>query len=250
MKKFIRFTLRQLKRGAYFNFITQFYALCMGNKLIAQKAAAVLALLAAAIAQVDLALAIQRKSGYTEEITALNAQRHAFLVALKAAVKGFLGIASTQDDAKALLQLFKDYGIKRSMQIDQATGLFTNLLADLQGKFASAIKAMNLQTFVTNMKETNTKLQKAVEDRLDEANSNGTARLMEARKEADNLYHQVIEFIESLVRVEGEEKYTEFIDRANTLIKHYKQEVLGQKVTEKIPGSNNPGDDEEEPPQG
>ncbi|MDR0987942.1 MAG: DUF6261 family protein [Prevotellaceae bacterium] len=257
MTKFIKVTLKKFRRGTYFNFITQIYALFMGDPLVAKKAAQLLALFAVAIAHVDEALAIARKSEFTDEIAALNAQRHSLFAGLKAAVKALLRVASTQQDAKALLQLFKDYGIKRSLHIDEATGLFSNLIADLEGPFSKAVQAMNLRLLVSDLKEANSKLQQLSENRLSEANANGTARLADAREEADGIYHQLTELVEALVVTEGEAQYAEFIDRANTVIKHYKQQALGQKVTEKIPGTgdnNNGGGDgndgEEEPPQG
>jgi hypothetical protein len=236
----------------------QIYLLAMANPLIAKKLAKFLAELKEAIDQVDAALAIQRKSGFTEEINLFNDRRHSLLTALKGAVRGFLKVDNTQKEAKALVQLFKDYGIKRKMQISQATGLFSNLITDLEGPFAGAIKAMNLQSLVANLKEANNSLQQVSEERLDEANANGTARLAEARKRADEAYHRFIEALESLMLLEGEEQYIAFVDRLNTEIKYYKQQALGEKVTETIPGAggdnqdgNHSGDDgEEEPPQG
>ncbi|MDR0989557.1 MAG: DUF6261 family protein [Prevotellaceae bacterium] len=254
MKKFIGITLGKFNRGAYFDFMTKIYALLAANPQIAKKAAALLALFAAAIAQVDAALAIKRKSEYTAEIAELNVQRHALLAALKAAVRGFLHIASTQKEATELGQLFKDYGIRRKMQLNQATGLFSNLIADLEGEFAPSIKKMNLQTFVTNLKTANTQLQQLSEERLDDYNANGTARLVEARKNADAAYRQVLDYVEALVQVEGETNYAATIDRVNTEIKHFKQDALGDKVKDKIPGTGGDGqggdDGEEEPPQG
>lgn len=256
MKKIIRLTLSKFKRGAYFNFMMTIYMLAMSNKLIAQKAAKFLADLKIAIDEVDEALAIQRKSEFTEEIVTLNDRRHSLLAGIKGMARSLLKVDSTRDDAKALIQLFKDYSIKRSMQTDQATGLFTNLLTDLEGKFASSVKALNLQPQVTSLKEANTQLQKISEERLDAYNNNGTARLADARKKADEAYHRFVYAIESFVLLEGEANYTDFIDRMNTYIKHYKQEALGEKVKEKIPGNNdnqgggNSDGDEEEPPQG
>jgi hypothetical protein len=236
----------------------QIYLLAMANPLIAKKLAKFLTELKEAIDQVDAALAIQRRSPFTEEIKILNDRRHSLLTALKGAVRGFSKLDATIGGAKALTQLFKDYGIKRNMQISQATGLFSNLITDLEGPFAGAIKAMNLQSLVANLKEANNSLQQVSEERLDEANANGIARLAEARKRADEAYHRFIEAVESFMLIEGEEQYITFVDRLNTEIKYYKQQALGEKVTETIPGGedsnqdgNNSGDDgEEEPPQG
>ncbi|MDR0989596.1 MAG: DUF6261 family protein, partial [Prevotellaceae bacterium] len=183
------------------------------------------------------ALAVQRKSEITAAITALTRQRHALLSALKAGARGCLHIDSLQREATLLLQLFKDYGIARSMQINQATGLFTNLMADLEGKYAPLVQSMNLQLYVAGLQTANNRLQELSEARLDVYNSNGTARLASARKQADAAYYQLIRFVEALVLVGGAEAYTALIDRINTEIKHYKLEAVGGKVSEKIPAA-------------
>ncbi|MDR0989467.1 MAG: DUF6261 family protein [Prevotellaceae bacterium] len=256
MKEFLTLTLSKLNRGAYFNLLMTIYTLAMANKTVAQKAAKYLAALKLALDHVDEALAIVRKSELTERIVALNNQRLSFLASLKSVVKSLLKLDATAEDAKMLLHLFKDYGIKRGMQIDQLTGLFTNLIGDLEGKAAPAVKALKLQELVTDIKQSNEELKQLTKDRMDAQTKNGTGQLKTARAEADKALRDLFKIIESYVWVEGEAPYADFIDRVNAEIKHYKQEALGEKVKEKIPGNNdNQGaggndDGEEEPPQG
>ncbi|MDR0989008.1 MAG: DUF6261 family protein [Prevotellaceae bacterium] len=254
MRKIIKLAVSRLTRGAYFNFMMSIYTLAMSNKLVAQKAAKFLAALKLGIDHVDGALAIQRKSAFTEQISILNNRRHSLLTVLKGTARGFLKLDSTQEDAKTLLQLLKDYSIRRNMQIDAATGLFSNLIDDLEGKFAPAVKTLNLQQVVVDIKAANTELQQVVKERLDETTNNGTSRLIDARKETDKAYREFTEVVETLDMMDGGDTYADFIDHINVLIKHYKQEALGDKVKEKIPGGNNNDggndDGEEEPPQG
>ncbi|MDR0989038.1 MAG: DUF6261 family protein [Prevotellaceae bacterium] len=255
MNTFLKITLPKLKRGAYFNLMMTIYTLAMADKFIAQKIAPLLAAFKIALDQVDKALAIKRKSEYTDHIRALNEQRLTFLSSLKAAVNGFLKADPLSADALVLSHLFKDYNIKHGMQLDHLDGLFTNLITDLEGQAAAAVKALNLQTLVADIKKSHEALQQATKERMDETNENGTAQLKEARENADKIFHQITKVIEAYTITEGAEKYSNFIDRANTEIKHYKQEALGEKVKEKIPGNNDNqgggGDGgEEEQPQG
>ncbi|MDR0988719.1 MAG: DUF6261 family protein [Prevotellaceae bacterium] len=254
MNTFIKMTTSKLKRGAYFTFMMTIYTLAMSNKLIAQKAAQLLAAFKIAIDHVDDALAIRRKSEYTDQIAALNEQRLGFLASLKTAVKTFLKTEATAEDAKQLLQLLKDYGITSRMQLDQLTGLFDNLMGDLEGRAATAVKALKLQDLVADIKQSQEELKRLTKERLDESTENGIGRLKDARAQADALYHQLLKLIEVLADSEGRPEYIDFIDHANVIIKHFKQQALGEKVKEKIPGTDtNPGgndDGEEEPPQG
>ncbi|MDR0987900.1 MAG: DUF6261 family protein, partial [Prevotellaceae bacterium] len=166
-----------------------------------------------------------------------------------------LKLDGTAANAKFLLDIFKDYGIKRGMQLDRLTGLFANLIGDLEGKAAAAIQALGLQDLVKNIKQSQEELRQLSKERLDEANADGIARLKKARAKADKAYHDFTDMVEALALLGGDAAYTDFIDRANTEIKHYKQEVLGQKVTDKKPGNEdnpdqNGGDDDDDVPQG
>jgi hypothetical protein len=257
MDTFLRITLAELQRGAYFNFLMTIYTLAMANKQVAQKADKVLAALHIAITHVDDALAIQRKSEYTKQISQLNQQRLSLLGAMKRVVNSLHKLEATAADAEILIQLFKDYGISWSMQLDQLTGLFANLIDDLEGKAASSVKALGVKYLVTDLKQAQQELQRLSKERMDEHAENGIGRLKEARAEADKAYRNFIKLVEALVQVEGVELYAEFINRVNTEIKHYKQQALGEKVTQKIPGGdgnqnggNDNNDGEEEPPQG
>ncbi|MDR0989737.1 MAG: DUF6261 family protein [Prevotellaceae bacterium] len=255
MKKFLKLTTPRLKRGAFFSFMMSIYTLASANKLVSQKAAKFVEALHIALTHVDEALAVQRTSEYTRRIVSLNDQRMIFFSSLKKAVTPYLKNETTAPQAQLLLDIFKDYGIKRGIQFDQLNGLFANLITDLEGKAAAAVKALNLQSFVSNIKGLHTQILELAKERLDETDADGIARLKIARAQATEAYRQLLEVVESLALMDGTGAYDDFIDRVNTEIKHYKQDALGEKVSN-LPGGGNTGGggnsdgDEEEPPQG
>ena len=55
--------------------------------------------------------------------------------------------------------------------------------------------------------------------------------LKRARAATDKAYRQLVKMVNALVMVEGEEAYADFVAEQNSLIKRYKQQVLGQTVS-------------------
>jgi hypothetical protein len=56
-----------------------------------------------------------------------------------------------------------------------------------------------------------------------------------ARKKCNEAYRELLEVVNSLVLLEGETEYQDFIDYLNAQIVHYKREALSQKASAELP---------------
>ncbi|MDR0988341.1 MAG: hypothetical protein LBM06_02625 [Prevotellaceae bacterium] len=56
--------------------------------------------------------------------------------------------------------------LPRNIPVNEATGLFPDLIADGEGRFSKVVRTMNLWLLVSDLKEANSKLQQLSENRL------------------------------------------------------------------------------------
>lgn len=224
-------TLGAMDNGAHFAYHVETMNCVEADAKVKAKVAAQLAVYKAAIAKEDDALKISGKSFTTDQITEADAQRDAMYMGLKQSVKGYQKMKdpAIEEAVKVLNQLFKDYGIAPSMQLDKETGLLTNLIGDLEGKDKTYVDTLGLGVFVTKLKEYNELVRKSISARNAEEATRQVGAMKVARAEVDDAYRLLIKYVNAYALIEGETDYASFIGIMNALILRYKRQVLRQK---------------------
>ena len=108
----------------------------------------------------------------------------------------------------------------------------TNLVEDLQGKYAAEVANLNLQPFVEGMKLANDNVRMALAVRDTEQSAEVLGALKEMRARTDEAYQSLIRRINASAEIEGAADYAAFIDDVNRQIRRFKQEVL--KTTSRL----------------
>ncbi|MDO5106338.1 DUF6261 family protein, partial [Capnocytophaga sp.] len=194
------------------------------------------------------AIKTPQKSLYSDEVAKADSERDNLYRGLKNAINAY-GAIPNEDIKQAyrvLSQLVKEYNIKTTMQLDQATGLLIRFIDDLENKYSSEVKKLSLNNFVTLLKEANERLRTAVSNRNAERSGSQkpAGALKQARIVTDNAYKIVIKYINAYALIEGAENYNSFINQINGLIDRYKVQVIkgrGQGTNTK--NTENPSDD-------
>lgn len=247
-----------MNNGAHFLYVSNILARAETDTAIKAKAVAQATALKTALAAEDEALKLSRKSLLTDDIAQADTERDTMLMSYKKAVAGFLSlpVEAMAKAAKILNQHLKDYDINPRSQLDKETGLLINLIADLEGKYASHVATLSLTPFVSALKAANEKVRALTLERTDDRVGQTVGMLKAARKGSDNAYRALVKMVNALALIEGEASYAPFIDYVNTEIAHYKQEVLGQRPASptpdapspEIPDTENPGGGDSESP--
>lgn len=252
MKEIGTISLEHMNNGAHFLYMSNILARAEADTAIKAKATAQANALKTALAAEDEALKLSRKSLLTDDIAQADTERDTLLMSYKKAVTGFLNlpVEAMAKAAKILNQHLKDYDIDPRAQLDKETGLLINLIADLEGKYASYVAALSLTPFVSALKAANEKVRALTLERTDERTGQIAGALKTARKSSDKAYRMLVKMVNALALIEGEASYAPFIDYVNTEIAHYKQEVLGQRPASPTPDAPTPDTPEPENPGG
>ena len=149
------------------------------------------------------------------------------------AVKAMDGISipAMAEAAKVLMQLIKDYRIDPQGQLDKETGDLRNFTEDLKDKYADQVAALGLTEVANELEQANEQTATLIKQRDSENKAREVGLLKRARAATDKAYRQLVKMVNALVMVEGEEAYADFVAEQNSLIKRYKQQVLGQTVS-------------------
>ena len=228
MKEIQAFAPSHINNAAHFLFVSNMAARAEKDAAVAEKCAAQVASLRAAVTAEDENLKLSAKSLITDKIAEADKERDRLYSGYKKAVAGYADFpdAAMADAAKALAQHIKDYKINPQMQLDKETGLLVNFVQDLEGKFAEQVKALSLTAFVEKLKAANEAVRDYTVQRTDERAAKTAGALKTARAASDETYKTLVQHVNARALLEGDADYAAFIDYANTEIEHFKKEVL------------------------
>ncbi|MBD5426470.1 MAG: hypothetical protein HDR38_02800 [Treponema sp.] len=221
--------LGNMNNAAHFLFVSNMAGRAEKDSAVAEKCAAQVAALRAAVTAEDESLQISAKSLTTDKIAAADRLRDQLYAGYKKAVAGYAGfpVESLADAAKVLQQHIKDYKIDVQAQLDKETGLLVNFIQDLEGKYKAQVEALSLGAFVEKLKAANEEVRELTGQRTDERSAKTAGALKAARVASDEAYRLLTMHVNAHALIEGDADYAAFIDYANTEIEHFKQEVLG-----------------------
>lgn len=246
MAKIQPISLERMNNGAHFQFVSLIREGAEADETVKEKAASKLNAFAAAVENEDECMIITRKSFATDHIVVWDGACCSVYGIYKRAVMGYLDypVKEIADSAKVLNQHLIDYAIETQMQLDRKTALFTNLIHDLTTTYTEQVEALSFTSFVTHMQEANENVKKYMKERLLERKEKESGAMKAAKTKTSNAYRDFVEYINALSVISTEGEYDDFVSYANTVIKHYKQEVLGvNPSTDEDPDGDEPEDD-------
>ena len=223
-KKFLRFSLRNLRNEEWYNFFLEFKRFVLQFTPLLLGIEALFALFLTLLQKADELLEIIRKSPLTHEIKLLDGLRDSAYRALKAAWKYALAGLDPQKHkaAERLGIVFHHFGNLAAMPYNEATGAIVNFVEELRGTYAADVELLELTELVNRLEEANNAFEAAVMERNAEASERPEAKLEEVRHEIDRCYLDILERIEAQALLEGDERFAGFIRTLNTNIERYK----------------------------
>lgn len=247
MKEIQELNLVRMNNGAHNVFVNEILKHAKADTAVMSKVKPLVDRLEKAVAAEDESIKVMRKSFLSDDVAQADRDRDAFYVNYKKGVEAFLNIPVKEmaEAAKVLNQHLKEYAVDTKAEMHKESGMLTNLVADLEGKYAQHVTALSLTPIVTALKEANNRVLDADRDRTTERLGTLVGATKAARIESDDAYRALAKMVNALALVgtlEGEEggkEYWPFIDYVNQQITQYKRTVLGQKADkpETSPGS-------------
>jgi len=123
--------------------------------------------------------------------------------------------------AKHLEILFNTYGDLARKPLQEETSAINNLISELNGAYSEDVARVKIDDWVQKLEEENNRYAELVKEGYEEEAGRTELKLKEVRTNIDIVFRQIVERLEALMVVEGEEKYKEFVRRLNIQLEHY-----------------------------
>lgn len=248
-KQVSKITVSVLANGAHYNFMQSALERAKASEAVAGKLSADVSTLEKALAVENDNLKLSQKSRLTAQISDADSQRDAFYWGYKNAVLAFLSLPSgaLKDAAVNLGEHIETYKLNTREQLDRQTGMMTNFLEDLAAGLKNDVSALGLTQIVENMTTANETVRTLLIRRDTEKSAKVVGATKIARSDTDKAYRSLIQKVNALAVIDGDDAYASFIDEMNTQILRFKREALGQKAsasTDTDTGTDEGGDDE------
>jgi hypothetical protein len=204
--RIIKCNLTHLHAEEWYNLLTDLLNLIPAYGAQNLGITALLALLTPLYERADKLLVVLRKSVHTEEMKKADGERDTFFRGLYDVVKTSrrLPLEADREAAERLFVLLSGYrkSILNSSYSEESSALY-NLLQDLQGKYAPDITRLGFGKWVDNLEATEQKFLLYRSRRTQEDIDKPVERLGEVRKEADALYHSLIDVLYARLLADG-----------------------------------------------
>jgi hypothetical protein len=222
-KRIVRLDLYKLHNEAWFQFFTEFKDLVTRFNPEVLDVNELFIMFMVLYGKADIALEVIRKSSETAQMEEADRKRdhtfRGFIDATKSGLNHFDPIK--QQAATKLLVLVDHYGNIADKSLNEETATIHNFLQELTGAYAPQIAALGLADWVTELETKNNEFEDLVKQRNTEVSERTKFRMVEVRKETQDVYREIIDRIEALILINGDNAYSAFIDELNTYIKKY-----------------------------
>ena len=225
--------LDHLPNGAHAEYHHTTLERAKGDNAVSSKCTKYLTAYQDAYDEQDRVYKTSTKNLSTDDIAASDRLRDELYRSFRDAVKAMDGISipAMAEAAKILMQLIKDYRIDVQGQLDKETGDLRNFTDDLKDKYAEQVEALGLTEVANELAKANEQTATLIKQRDSENKAREVGIVKSARAATDRAYKQLVKMVNALIMVEGEEAYADFVAEQNSLIRRYKQRVLGQTVS-------------------
>ncbi|MDR0989225.1 MAG: DUF6261 family protein [Prevotellaceae bacterium] len=210
----------------------------------------------AAVQAEEKVLRVPQKNPLTDQIKAADSKRDSDFMFIKNTVSVNLKNPDPdkQQTAQVVWMLIKSDNVKVSDQYERETGLLGNFLNEAEQKYAAQMKVLGLTDAVKTLRADNNLFISLMNQRTEEEGGKVIGAMQRARQLTDKAFINLRKLINAQALLGHATELTGFINYMNAELNRLKQQVLHTRgianTGDGTTGNNNPGGDEEEPPQG
>jgi hypothetical protein len=218
-----RFKLNRLRNEEWFNFFTEFKTFVETEFPNVADIEQLFIVLMTLYGQADEALELIRKSNITASIVQLDEVRdnafNGFNGMVKAGLKHYDN--TKREAAERLVVILDHYGNIADRPYNEETAAIGNFTQDIRNKYAAEVATLELTGWIDELERANNAFEKTVLERNKEYAGKTEIKMLDIRKSADRTYLDIVERIEALTLVNGDERYKTFIKTLNANIDRY-----------------------------
>lgn len=230
MQRFYTLDKSKLTNGQHFAFMTAFVQDIQKIEDTPAKMKTMIDAMAAAQADEDKYLKMAQGSLLTEKIREADELRDNSYKKLRDIVKVWTGsgMEPQATAAETLNKVISTYRLNTAAQMDEESGLMTNLLTDIStSEMQANVTAIGAANLVANMRQGNEQVVALLKQRDEEKSGKVVGALRQTRLNSDKAYANVVEAVEAFNYTVG--GYDEVITKWNATIDRY-QDMLNRKT--------------------
>lgn len=177
------------------------------------------------------ALNVIRKNSASDELRLLDRGRDRKHRGLNTYINAMLYDDDEQivTAARRLLDLFKFYGNIARKPYDEETGALHSLIGDLRNKYAAEVSMINATSRVDALENLNVSFEAMMKERYTSEAGKSELRMKDVRTAIDEVYNELVDFINASIIVNGEAAYAGFVKELNERIERVNL-VLAQRA--------------------
>ena len=231
MKQITDFGLSRLRVEEDFNFLMRVKSLS-ASCLTLETDKAMVDTFGSAVDAFDVALKSSVKNSQTEAMNVADALADRRWSAANAYVKAMAEHPDADVAAKgaSAVEIFRKFGVLTTMGFDEEYGRYHNLLQELAALPEDTLTALAFAPWLTSMQDAVAGFQTAREAKVQEDSTRQVGIVKESRTAADNAYRTLIQRVNALVIVNGEDAYVSFIDQLNVMIADAQAMLAGRST--------------------
>lgn len=219
MKQIDSFNIARLHTQEDFNFQTRVRDLAL-ELLTLDTDKAMVEAYRGMVNALDAALKRSDKNSFTALMNEADAKADKRWSAAYAYVKAMTEHPDSEvaEAAAKLVDIFQKYGVLTTMGFDEEYGRYANLLEDLSNVPEETRVLLQFDPWLETMDMAVAQFQDLRSQKTKEDSTRVVGEVKDARLAADTSYKSLVQRVNALVIVMGEEAYGEFIDRLNVMI--------------------------------
>ncbi len=209
--------LEYFQNEEWFTYQTFLIKLVKKNESVKTALQGLLTLLEKNNADADMALEIMRKSQLSGQIEQADELRDRLIGALNNYVRAFLydTDADKQRAAQNLLVVIEHYKAMPKAPQDQESSMIINFVEELEENHADDMAAIGLEDRKDQLKTANEQFIQLVDQRTIEAGSQTTLRMVDVRREGNQLIRHLYSQTEMLLLTAPTDALTQFANELN-----------------------------------
>ena len=175
-------------------------------------------------------LQVVRRSATTDQLATADAERDKLFRGFDDTARGMLNhFDPAKREAAARLRVVLDqYGNIARKPYDEETAAISKLVGEAGGALATDITTLGLTDWIAELDRRNQTFDALMKSRYTETAVRTDLRMREVRLEVDAAYHAMVDRLDALMLINGEEAYEPFVRELNARVDRY-NDIIAQR---------------------
>jgi hypothetical protein len=243
MKQILELNLGRLRNDEHFQFMSEVDKLIEKTTTEALGISLVYNQFSSELKSEETALRVEYGSSQTKLIADADLRRDQLIRAFEMQVESlaYHWDPNVVEAARRIGRIVNQYGNLRTKNYNEESSGITHLVQEIStGTYKNDLAIMSLTDWTTQLTKVNDHFMNLFNNRADELATRASGDVSAARKLIDITYKTIVSRINALVIVNGEENFTEFIDRLNYFINYNRNTIAARKGRKEVDAEPEP----------